>query len=77
MSDTLGRLTKVPIREIWNDEASDFTPWLAVVNTTPSNCPMKPLANTESVIICPLQATNPLATTVPNINLSSLSNYQT
>ena len=34
---------------------------------------MKPLANTESVIICPLQITNPLATTVPNINLSSLS----
>jgi len=34
---------------------------------------MKPLANTGFVIICPLQATNPLATTVPNINLSSLS----
>ena len=29
MSDTLGRLTKVPIRDMWNDEASDFTPWLA------------------------------------------------
>ena len=34
---------------------------------------MKPFANTGSVIICPLQVTNPLATTVPNINLSSLS----
>ena len=33
---------------------------------------MKPLANTESVIICPLQVPNPLATAVPNINLSSL-----
>ena len=37
---------------------------------------MKPLANTGSVIICPLQVTNPLATTVPNINLSSLSIYE-
>ena len=25
----LGRLTKVPLREFWKGEASDFTPWLA------------------------------------------------
>ena len=36
---------------------------------------MKPLANTGFVIICPLQVTNPLATTVPNINLSFLSTW--
>lgn len=26
---TLGRLEKVDIREIWNNESADFTPWLA------------------------------------------------
>jgi hypothetical protein len=26
---TLGRLTRVELREIWNSEASHFTPWLA------------------------------------------------
>ena len=26
---TLGRLIKVPLREFWEGEASDFTPWLA------------------------------------------------
>jgi hypothetical protein len=26
---TLGRLTRVDLREIWISEASDFTPWLA------------------------------------------------
>ena len=28
-SDALGRLTRVELRDIWNSEASDFTPWLA------------------------------------------------
>jgi hypothetical protein len=29
MAHTLGRLTRVDLREIWTSEASDFTPWLA------------------------------------------------
>ena len=29
MSQKLERLTRVPIREFWTNEASDFTPWLA------------------------------------------------
>jgi len=29
MADKLGRLEKVDIREIWEHEALDFTPWLA------------------------------------------------
>ena len=28
-SDTLGRLSRVDLRDIWKSEASDFTPWLA------------------------------------------------
>lgn len=28
-SPSLGRLKRVSIREIWKNEASDFTPWLA------------------------------------------------
>ena len=28
-SDTLGRLTRVDLRDISTNEASDFTPWLA------------------------------------------------
>lgn len=27
--EELGRLIKVPLREFWEGEASDFTPWLA------------------------------------------------
>ncbi len=26
---TLGRLTRVDLRDIWTSEATDFTPWLA------------------------------------------------
>ena len=29
MDEELGRLTKVPLRDFWEGEASDFTPWLA------------------------------------------------
>lgn len=29
MSDELGRLSRVELREIWKSEAMDFTPWLA------------------------------------------------
>ena len=29
IAHTLGRLTRVDLREIWITEASDFTPWLA------------------------------------------------
>ncbi len=29
MEEELGRLTKVPLREYWEEEAGDFTPWLA------------------------------------------------
>ncbi len=29
MSGTLGKLEKVDLRNIWQTEASDFTPWLA------------------------------------------------
>ena len=29
MEEGLGRLIKVPLREFWEGEASDFTPWLA------------------------------------------------
>ena len=29
MSNTLGRLTRVDLRDIWTSENSDFTPWLA------------------------------------------------
>ena len=25
----LGRLEKIKLRELWNGEATDFTPWLA------------------------------------------------
>lgn len=28
-SNTLGRLTRVDLRDIWTSEASEFTPWLA------------------------------------------------
>jgi hypothetical protein len=30
MNVQLGKLEKVTIREIWNDEAHDFTPWFAL-----------------------------------------------
>ncbi len=29
MEEELGRLIKIPLREFWEDEAGDFTPWLA------------------------------------------------
>ena len=29
MAEELGRLIKVPLRDFWEGEASDFTPWLA------------------------------------------------
>lgn len=29
MTDTLGRLERVPLRAAWQSEAADFTPWLA------------------------------------------------
>jgi hypothetical protein len=30
INQTLGRLTRVNLRQIWGNEASDFTPWLAL-----------------------------------------------
>jgi len=32
MTAKLGKLTKVDLRELWNGEATDFTPWLAKEN---------------------------------------------
>ena len=29
MTDTLGQLTNIAVRELWPNEAADFTPWLA------------------------------------------------
>ena len=29
MEEELGRLIRVPLREFWEGEADDFTPWLA------------------------------------------------
>jgi len=29
MTESLGKLTPVPLRDIWKSEATDFTPWLA------------------------------------------------
>jgi hypothetical protein len=32
MTMTLGRLSTVPLREVWAHESNDFTPWLAEAN---------------------------------------------
>ena len=29
MTDNLGRLQRVPLREVWLNESAHFTPWLA------------------------------------------------
>ena len=29
MTDTLGQLANIAVRELWPNEAADFTPWLA------------------------------------------------
>ena len=32
MTDTLGQLANIAVRELWPNEAADFTPWLARVS---------------------------------------------